>query len=838
MIIVATLSLQTSAQSIFTIKGKIFDAEKEQLEFGEVILREVKDSSMIKGGLINKGSFVVEGVPNDFHLLEFRATGYESKFYSLSKYREVIDEGPTRRNYKVNDSIDFLDGDIESSIFYLQDSTEPPHPPYLGAKLDGDIIWLNDVSLKAIETLEGAEVVHFKPTFRRDGDKVIVDVEGSAMASSGSVIDLLRKSPGVLVDGQNNISIFGRGAARVYIDGQLIASNNVLQTISSEEVKEVEVIKNPGAEYDAEGKGGVINIITKNANLEGYSGVLYVSGAQGMSYFSSAGGNFNYKKGKVAVLGAGNWFYGTRGSTSDYYRTIFDPAGNQYFDNALTNALDINNWNVRLGIDYSIDSLSSIGFQWKSIHDNVQTTTANINDLLDSNLNSIQRLVTATNRHALMSNNGFNLHYKFRDDSTGVNWNTSVDYTRYTSKDQGEITENPDDTGGADHERLSTGTNGISLLTGKIDYNKKINDHWKFSLGAKYYGISNNSNMLFQELIGSNWISDTSLTTGFNFAEGVGALYAQTVYKKKKFNMRLGLRGERTQTAGTSSLTNENVIDTAYMNLFPTAYFGYKFSKDLVLGLNYTSRFNRPRFQDLNPFVEYLDSVSAFIGNPLLLPEYSHSARASLTYMEYASIEIGYTRTPKERLTMVERNLITNGFLVQDQNINWGESFNIDLTLPYQTKKWTTYNGIGYAYTTYNFNDPGTGELREISVPSFNWYLYNELQLPWDFSIQGTFWWTSSGLEGIFEYQKIYGLNATITKKFFDGALTVSLTGNDILSYYIEQGKSKLEGFEVQYQDRYDTHFWQLRLRYSFGKLKGFDAKDKAGNREETGRIK
>jgi iron complex outermembrane receptor protein len=437
-----------------------------------------------------------------------------------------------------------------------------------------------------------------------------------------------------------------------------------------------------------------------------------------------------------------------------------------------------------------------------------------------------------------MNNNGFNLHYKFRNDSTGVNWNTSIDYTWYTSKDQGAITENPNDTGGSDHEKLSTGTNGISLLTGKLDYNKKLNDHWKFSLGAKYYGISNNSNLLFQELVGTNWVSDTSLTTGFNFAEGVGAAYAQTVYKKDKFNMRLGIRGERTQTAGTSSLTNASVIDTAYMNLFPTAFFGYKFSKDLVLGLNYTSRFNRPRFQDINPFVEYLDSVSAFIGNPLLLPEYSHSARASLTYLEAASIEIGYTRTPKERLTMVERNLITNGFLVQDQNINFGQSFNIDLTLPYQTKKWTTYNGIGYAYTTYNFNDPGTGELREISVPSFNWYVYNEVQLPWNFSIQGTFWWTSSGLEGIFEYQKIYGLNATITKKFFDDALSLSLTGNDILSSYIEQGKSNLEGFEVQYKDRYDTHFWQIRIQYAFGKLKGFDAKDKAGNREETGRIK
>jgi len=768
--------------------GNVYDENGNSLELGDALLFSTPDSVLQKGAVITDGQFTFSEIELDKGRIEIRATGYES--YSIP---------------------------IQSS--------------------NNDTLKLNDITMISI-SFDDVEIIAYKPAFKRDGDKIIVDVENSGMANSGTVIDLLRKSPGVLVDAKNNVKIFGRGSARIYIDGQLITSNTILLSIPSEEVKEIEVIKNPGAEYDAEGQGGVINIVTKSANLEGYSGTIYGSIAHGRSWFSSGGGRFNYKKKKISFYTAVNTFLGVRGSNSDYLRTIFDSASNLYFNNTIKTTRKMNNnSNIRVGLDYDIDSLQKIGIQWKSIYDNVDTESTNEN-IISDDLSTITSLNTVNTSKYIMKNNGINLRYKFRNDSTGTRFNASIDYTIFSSDDKGTILENIADSSSIENTKQSNGNSQIQLITGKLDYTKRLSKSWKLSLGAKHYGSSNSSGTLFQQLINNEWNSDSSLTSGYEFNENVSSSYLQTVFNREKLNARIGLRAEHTKTKGTSSITESMVIDTNYLSLFPSTYFGYKINKDLVFGFNYYTRYSRPRFQDLNPFVEYIDSVTAFIGNPFLLPEYSHNIKASLTFMEYASIELGYTRTTNEVLTIVERSLINNVFLVQDQNIQFGETYNAEITLPYETKKqnWTTYNGFSYSLTRYSLNNQGVQV--NLSVPSFYFYLYNEVRLTKNISLQGTYWYSSKGIEGVFEYNAIYGLEGTITVKLLNDNLVLSLTGNDILKSYMEQGKSNLEGVEVQYADRYDTNFYRFSLRYNFGKLKKFDGSDRSGNREEAERIK
>ncbi len=779
------LPIHLFAQTPYSISAKVLDDQNAPVEFGNVLLINSKDSSLIKGELISEGEFLMNKVNVDEALLHIKVIGFEEQYLPIKR--------PEGTELKLDD-------------IALKNSD------------------LTDVTVKA-----------FKPAFKREGDKVVVDVEGSGLAESGTVIDLLRKSPGVLVTGEYNVQIFGKGTPRIYVDGQLLTSQNLLLSISSEDVKEIQIIKNPGAEYDAEGQGGVINIITKVNTLQGVNGSVSASTAHGRDWFHSANTRISYRKNKFNTFFIANTFFGTRGNSNEYFRSIFDPAGTIYFDNELDNIRDINyNSNFRLGADYQINSKHKVSLQWKTIYDNVTTKTSNANYIYDD-YNTLSLLETKTDNSYLMRNNVASLNYKFKDDSTKNTLVFNTDYSVYSSEDLGSIVENITTNSTVENDKQSIGANKIRLFSAKLDHKKTFSEVFTLSSGLKHYESSNNSSALFQQLQGGEWEEDSALTNGYNFREGVSALYTEATINKNKFSGRFGLRAERTQTQGTSALASGFVVDTSYFNLFPTAFLGYELGKDLDLGFNYTTRFRRPAFQDLNPFIEYIDSVSAFIGNPFLQPEYSHNLSLSLTYMEYASIEFGYTRTNNEVLFIAEKTP-QNAFYVQDQNINFGEIYNFDITLPYQTKSWTTYNGFGYSMTRYNFNDNGVET--DLKLPSFYFYLYNELNLPADISLSGTFWYSGRGLEGVFLYEPLYGLNATVTKKLFKKKVTLSFSANDILRSNIQQGYTNLEGFEIQYRFIYDTNFYRLGIRYNFGKLKATDYSDKSGNGEEMGRIK
>ena len=786
-ILFSTLSIISFSQN-YSIKGSIIYDDNTPLEFGNAILLK-SDSSMLKGAVIVDGKFEFLDISECSTILKIQSMGFKTYFKDLKC-------------------------------------------------VSGEDIDIGNLKIKENAVLDEAVITAFKPAFRREAGKIVFDVEGSGMAQTGTVIDLLRKSPGVQVSGTNDISIYGRGAATIYLDGQQITSNEILQSISSEDVKEIQVIKNPGAEFDAEGQGGVINIITIENNLEGTNGSLTYAIAKSRAMFHYGNARLSYKKGKLNTFITVNNYWGERPGDTYYFRTIEDPAGDVNFDNTINDTRNIKfNGGVRTGLDYQFNEKHNLGVQFKSYFKDLNFRNDNIN-IMTLGLDTLSELNTTTSNNVKSINNGITLNHRFKIDSLGSFWNTSADYATYNSNGNSAIDEIIQGFSSTnENDKQSLNENNIDIFSFKSDYAKSFKDKKsKLELGGKFYYSTNNSKADFNQLINGEWITINDLTSGYDFFENVSALYGQYNFNGEKFDARIGLRGELTNTDGTSTITSNKVVDTTYANLFPSMFVGYHFTKDLELSLQYNTRFRRPQFQELNPFVDYIDSVSSFVGNPFLIPEYSHNTELALTYLEYASVNFGYRRTNNEMLLIVDRATDgSNAFTVQNQNINYGEQFTFGITLPYQTKMWTTYNGFEYSTNKYVLND-GSGTI--VSRPSWNFYLYNELNFNKDFSMTGTFWYASSGLDGIFEFNPIYGLNFTVTKKFFDKALTLNLTGNDILFSYVEQGQSTLEGFEVKYRNRYDTRFYRLSVTYNFGKLKKADYKDKSGNGEESGRIK
>ena len=493
----------------------------------------------------------------------------------------------------------------------------------------------------------------------------------------------------------------------------------------------------------------------------------------------------------------------------------------------------------RLAAHYSLTDKSRIGLQWKGSHYDIDHETTNTNKISSGNT-ELSLLNTINKDNYLGDYNSWNLNYRFKNDSTGHELLAAAEYGAYNSGTIAEIYEDIDNAGSTSIQRKQSDISSlISVYTGKIDYTKE----WKpkglsLETGLKYSNVSNNSNILFQEDLNGQWVTDASLTNGYTFSEGVTAGYLQLVGEKKLWSYRIGVRAENTQANGFSKLINTSVIDTNYITFFPSAYVEYQFgdSSDFSFGLTYTSRITRPDFDDLEPYVEYVDSVSSWIGNPFLTPSYSHSIEASLIYMKYASIDLEYSYTQDAMYDIVEQaNDGSNSFTGQTRNIEKAESYTIGLNLPYEVKGWTTYNAIGYSINSFTFSDRGT--IKTLTLPFWYLYMYNQFNFPEDFSLEITYQYYSNGLEGIFYFDPIHQLGASITKKMFKQKFIVRFEVRDILKTYREKGTSKLEGFSLVYNNNYDTQVFRLVLTYNFGKLKKADYKDRSVTKEERQRI-
>jgi hypothetical protein len=778
------------AQS-FRIEGTVNDVNNKPIESGNVILLSSNDSSIIKGDFFMDGKFVMKDIVDSVFLLKITALGFENHFQLVVNTK--------------NDSV----------------------------------LIIKAIQLKMNATLKEVEVVSKVPLFERDGEKVKVNVENSALSNLGSVLDVLKKTPTVMVSSTDNVSVFGKGDAIIYVDGQQISSTDVLKSIASTELKEIEIIANPSAKYDASGKA-VINIVTKKNNLEGYNGNLIQNTLYSKYLFTYTGLRFNYKYKKWSTFVSYGFPHGKGWSSDEYYRNLKsnDSTTTEMKNKIYTINNQVNSHYYRAGVNYAIDSASSFGVQYNGFYALNKNEAENTNEIFK---NSIPQLTieTYTLSQPKLINNTANINYTRTLDTLKSEWTTAFQYGNFTSKNFDEITQKTIVAGTTDQQlKRNNGLNEIQLFTGQTDLIKAFNKKWKLEGGIKDSYIINESAIDFENYsVAGEWISDPSYFNGYKYSENVLAGYTQLRYSYKKVNMRAGLRAEHTTSDGYSKITSQQVINREYTNLFPSAFFGYDFTKDLNTSITYSSRIARPSFQDMDPFINYIDSLSSFRGNPYLVPSYTHSLEASLIYMKEASLTFSYSRTNGAMNLVVDKlDDGSDAFIATTKNLDYSETYSAGITIPYELSWWTTYNYFGYMENIFTYNS--RGKVIQNRKPMFYMYLYDEFRFKKYFSMEVTFEYTSAGVDGIFTFEPFYNLSANIKKTFFNDKLTCRFIANDILTTAFNRGSSNVEGYDVNYVSRENTHFFLLSLNYRFGKLKSSDYRDKTVNQEEYDRIK
>jgi hypothetical protein len=339
LIILLFFSALSSFAQGYRIEGTINDITNKPVESGNVILLSPKDSSIIKGDFFMDGKFVLKDIVDSVLLIKVTALGFENHFQLVVNTK--------------NDSVLIIEA----------------------------------IQLKMNTTLKEVEVVSKVPLFERDGEKVKVNVENSALSNLGSVLDVLKKTPTVMVNSTDNVSVFGKGEAIIYVDGQQISSTDVLKTIASTELKEIEIISNPSAKYDASGKA-VINIVTKKNNLEGYNGNVIQNTLYGKYLFTYTGLRFNYKYKKWSTFLSYGFPNGKGWSSDEYYRNLKsnDSTTTEMKNKIYTINNQVNSHYYRAGVNYAIDSISSFGVQYNGFYALNKNEAENTNEIFKNSI--------------------------------------------------------------------------------------------------------------------------------------------------------------------------------------------------------------------------------------------------------------------------------------------------------------------------------------------------------------------------------------------------------------------------------------------------------------------
>jgi len=497
----------------------------------------------------------------------------------------------------------------------------------------------------SVQVFKKVEVLGKSATLRNGLDKKIFSVNQSLVSVSGSAADLFRNIPGILVDGNGNISLRGASNVKVLVDGRqsLIGGGSVaqiLQSIPAAAIEKIEVITNPSAKYDAEGSG-VINIILKKGAKSGYSGTVTASAGTRMNYNSDAG--INNRTGKAGIYANYSFQHRNTYSNGFQYMTYLNPGNEAYYSNERFPSTTIGNVHiVQAGIDDSLSArdLLSITALYNA------TTTDRDEYLTIDNLTQQQTPTQLSNRSN--TTNGWNTSWGVTVDLThqfkkpgdeldfDFSWSTStgnsaqVYTTRIYNVNGQSVKRTPDilqDTKGEKNRNYNI----------QLDYTLPIGKGGRLEAGVRSQLATNNKRQWDANLdtLSGAYMADYSLINFFAANNQVHAAYINYRQQFKAWAIQAGLRAEAGRFAATlqrydaAGVPVSTPINVNTNGLYPALFMTRQFQRAQVQ-LSYTRRISRPTPREINPLPDVSDPVNYAVGNPALQPERIHSIE--LTY--------------------------------------------------------------------------------------------------------------------------------------------------------------------------------------------------------------
>lgn len=642
-----------------TISGKLVDAQQySALGFATVSLFKSGSNTAITSiNTTEKGEFLINA-PSGSYRVEIDFIGYESYISSI-----------------------------------IQISADHLHHKLGIIKLKSTTKTLDEVFVRAE-----------KSSMTLSLDKKIFNVGKDLANAGGNAADILSNIPSVAVDAEGNVSLRGSSSVRILIDGKpsglvSIKGGAGLQQLQGSMVDRVEIITNPSARYEAEGMGGIINIVLKKEKKEGFNGSFDVVAGYPENFGVAA--NVNYRRKDLNFFVNYSTSYrnapGKNGQYQEFYKndsTFISTKDMEHHLKGLYNT-------ARAGLDYYFDdrNILTAAYTYR-ISKGKRFSDIVYHDYLNSLKDPLAVSYRTQDETETEPNSEYALTYKRNFTREGHELTADIRYLdNWEDSDQffGEDVYNPDGSHSGIPYLLQRAVNYETekqyLL--QVDYVLPFKEKAKFETGLRssFRDMTNNYTVT-QQNEDESWFEVPGLTNNFVYNEKISALYAILSNKVKKFSYQAGLRAELTDVTTTLKQTNE-INPRKYTNLFPSVHITYDLPQGHALQLSYSRRIRRPAYNDLSPFMTYSDNRNYYSGNPDLNPEFTNSFEIGhIKYLTGASISSSlYYRYTKGKIMSVRRVDESGNSITHPENLATENSFGAELTGSYSPWQWWKMDG-------------------------------------------------------------------------------------------------------------------------------------------------
>lgn len=511
---------------------------------------------------------------------------------------------------------------------------------------------------ESAESLKEVSVAIQKPIVKMEGDKVAYSIKDDPDAKGHTLLDMLRKVPMVTVDGQDNITVNGSSSFQVFLNGKPspMLSNNpstTLKAMPTDGIKHIEVLTNPGAKYDAEGVGGILNIVTEvDSSLEGLTGTVFLMTGNRVN---GIGASAMAQKGKLTMSVSANESYITTPNIDISYQT----------DNSITQMLTdytstshghSNSTYGNIDASYAIDQNNTVSANF-SMMDMQSRQDVDALTLVSSLGNTLQKYSTLNNNktHSPSINGSVDYQHLFGGDmnhSLIVAYRIGTHPSRTHSSSEYSLDIMPD--------YDQTNRNNMLEHTFQLDYVRPLSLSSTVEAGGKYV-----------------WRQSTSETDYLDYqhTSNIAAAYGAYGLSLGTYSLKAGIRYEHTEQDVTYSKGAGDDFSVSYDNLIPNVTLGFVPKMGQNLSLAYNMRISRPGISLLNPYRDTKDPVSMTFGNPDLEVEKVHNTQLTYNYysmklMLNATLRYSYQDNGIEMYSYHDNNVLcsTYGNIARRQN--------------------------------------------------------------------------------------------------------------------------------------------------------------------------
>ncbi|RYY71204.1 MAG: hypothetical protein EOO13_03925 [Chitinophagaceae bacterium] len=675
------------------------------------------------------------------------------------------------------------------------------------------------------QTLQAVTVQGRKPFIQQLQGKVVVNVDASVSSAGTTVLELLEKSPGVLVDRNGGVSLQNKSGVLIMIDDKptyLSGTDltNMLSSMSSSQVEQIELISNPSAKYDAAGNAGIINIKTKKNRQVGFNGNFTLSAGHGRYYKNNNSLVMNYRNGKY------NLFLNYANNNNKSYTKMY--AMRTYFktDGSDSTALDqptlfksaSSNHSVKTGIDYYLSNKTTLGLTLTGGLTDRNGTSLATATWLDENKNIDSAISTNSVTSYDLMNGAIGIYAKHTINAR-QNLSLDADWLDYDIVNNQLFTNE-----GKVPQYYYEGSLGelpaqLEILSAKMDHVYKLSDITQIESGLKISNTKTDNLASYSFSPGGPWQADLNRSNHFLYNETIKAVYGNIQQKFKKWSYQAGLRYENTAYIANqlgNALRKDSAFRNDYEALFPSGFISVDLDSNHSFTVTMSRRLDRPPFQKLNPFTFTINKYTYEKGNPFTRPQYSWNVELSHLFKQKITTTISYSFIKDYYSQIFQRD--SNNILIYSTG-NVGEAYNIGAALSAQID--VNAHWFFTAQTMYNYKRLEGYVWNDYSshVHQFNFSMNNQFKFGKIYTAELSGFYTGRARNDLQEIlypnsQVVVGLARPVLKK----KATLKLSIRDIFHTNGMEGLTDFENSKEYFWLKRDSRVATLSFTYRFGK--------------------